>query len=560
MSFFQSDEKIPLNQKSLTFNSSNGLSYQEGNKIIIEIPPETCEFFDPSQSYLNFDVKINTNSPTKNYLMQLDPYLGAQVLLRDIRAYNLQGVLLEEMVNVNVLSNIMCQYSDTKNNQNKHGLTTGEVLHNPEQRTWAAKDTRVEKSRETNTQYNPYFTKDATGTATYNTVPICMKLPLGIMQSKRIWANGTFMGLRLEIILEDSAKCLKLFRNASPGGMLNANQPDAASSAYLPVLDHVMNNQQATGFGKAQAGVVTEVFLGWKNNMCETQYRAPFCVGESIAIAESATAKVTATITSIDWIDLGGGTHQIRLTVDSIAVPTVDIPAGTVVYSTGFVDRVNDPDYTVSNVNMVIQQVMPEPSYISAMEKAMKENGGLVYNCHCWQNYRHSVASSEVTTTANLNVLQRMAKAIMIAPVNPTSLSLANAVKEYGGYRTGLSGLMDTVNEFQFYYSEKFQPNEAISTDKVADPLDIYNAEYLAELTKCLAFFGVPPSHTLLNIKNNMVYPRALALMNQVVNLTEGDFQAIVSYDTPTLSKLFNCWVAGIRQFKVTPQGVTVTY
>ncbi len=560
MSFFQSDEKIPLNQKSLTFNSSNGLSYQEGNKIIIEIPPETCEFFDPSQSYLNFDVKINTNTPTKNYLIQLDSYLGAQVLLRDIRAYNLQGVLLEEMVNVNVLSNIMCQYSDTKNNQNKHGLTTGEVLHNPEQRTWAAKDTRVEKSRETNTQYNPYFTKDATGNATFNTVPICLKLPLGIMQSKRIWANGIFGGLRLEIILEDKEKCLKLFRNASPGAMANANEPDAVSSYYLPVLDHVGANKQASGFAKA-AGKQTQIFLGWKNNQCATQYRCPFCVGEVVNIADTAAGKVSGTITSIDWIDIGAGVEQIRLTVDSMAAPVnADIAAGTVVYSTGFIERVNDPDYTVSNVNMVIQQVMPEASYISAMEKAMKENGGLVYDCHCWQNYRHSVASSEVTTTANLNILQRMAKALMIAPVSPTSLALADSVKEYGGHRTGISGIMDTVEEFQFYYSEKFQPNESIGTDKVQSALDIYNAEYLAELTKCLAFFGVPPSHTLLNIKTNMVYPRALALMNQVVNLTEGDFQAIVTYTNPTAAKLFNCWVAGVRRFKATPEGVVVTY
>ena len=99
MSFFNSDEKKPLVQKSLTFNSINGLNYTENGKIIIEIPGETAPYFDPEQSYLKWNVKIDTNSPAKNYLCQLDAYLGTAVLIKDLRIYNLQGVLLEELVN-----------------------------------------------------------------------------------------------------------------------------------------------------------------------------------------------------------------------------------------------------------------------------------------------------------------------------------------------------------------------------------------------------------------------------------------------------------------------------
>ena len=43
-------------------------------------------------------------------------------------------------------------------------------------------------------------------------------------------------------------------------------------------------------------------------------------------------------------------------------------------------------------------------------------------------------------------------------------------------------------------------------------------------------------------------------------NLTEGDFQVIANYSNPTVAKLLNCWVAGIREFKATPEGVVVTY
>ena len=220
----------------------------------------------------------------------------------------------------------------------------------------------------------------------------------------------------------------------------------------------------------------------------------------------------------------------------------------------------NDPTYLVSDVSMVIQQVMPEASYVSAMEKAMRENGGLSYKCHAWQNYRHSVTANENTATANINILQHKAKSLMVVPTSQTPTALESAIIEYGGTRTGISGIPDTLSSLQYFYSQKFQPDRPISTTLVSNPLEVFNGEYLCELEKALAFFGVPPSHTLLNIKTNLVYPRALALMNQAVDLSQGDFQVICNYSGPTVAKLLNCWVAGIREFKATPEGVVVTY
>ena len=61
-----------------------------------------------------------------------------------------EGVLLEELDNVNTLSNVMAMYSDNMNNQRKAGLTEG---HNQRQPSWAG----GVKSRDTDTQFNPYF-------------------------------------------------------------------------------------------------------------------------------------------------------------------------------------------------------------------------------------------------------------------------------------------------------------------------------------------------------------------------------------------------------------------
>ena len=363
--------------------------------------------------------------------------------------------------------------------------------------------------------------------------------------------------------MSQNKDCFKLLRNASPTTIVG-NAPSVIDSYYLPVVDHVAGGLQASGVPKAGA-LITSLFLGWKNNMSHTAQRAPFCVGETVRLQDGA-AFVEGTIAAINYTAIAGPSNQIELvfTAAGMVRPLADIAAGTVVYSMGYSQRGagKDPSFLVSDVSMVIQEIQPEPSYISAMEKSMRQNGGLSYKCHAWQNYRHSVSSSENTATVNLNILQHMAKALMVVPTSQIATTLDGAITQYGGGRTGISGIMDTLTSLQFFYAQKFQPDRPINTDLVSnEALEVFNGEFLCELEKSMAFFGIPASHTLLNLKKNMVYPRALALMNQVVNLADsGDFQIICNYSAPVVSKLLNCWIAGIREFKATPQGVVVTY
>ena len=557
-SFFGSNEKKPITQKSLTFNSSNGLSYVQNNRIVIEIPADSCPYFDPSSSYLKMNVQIKLNSPDKNYLVQLDSYLGAGILCRDIIIRNLQGVLLEELIGVNTMLNVMEQYSNNGNNQRKAGLTSGQVLHNPNQRTWAPDETIIEKSRETNSEFNPWFVKDATGNVTYCVVPICLKLPTGIFHSKRIWANQLFGGLRIEIVLEEDRKCLKLLRNATPQSFQAPGHPSNADKIYLPVIDAEDGKAQAYGWGNGSAS--SKFRLSWKNNMVSAE-TVPFCVGESLSIWDGATVQAVGDIKSINWVDLGAGVYQAEIELDAPYTTTAGINPGSVVYSTGFSNRGvgNDPTISVTNVSMVIEQVFPEPSYISMMQKAMRENGGLVYDCHCWNNYRHAVGASDVVATVQMNLLNHMAKAIVVIPTANNSETLGNNIVNYGGQRNGISAEADGCQNFQWFYNEKFQPDRPVEMNLISAATETYNGQYLAEIEKAMMFWGVPNARTYRNIDENPVYARALALNNQVVNLTSGDFQLIANYTLPTLSKLLNCWIASVRRFKVTNQGVVVT-
>ena len=97
------------------------------------------------------------------------------------------------------------------------------------------------------------------------------------------------------------------------------------------------------------------------------------------------------------------------------------------------------------------------------MMKAMKENGGLSYECHAWQNYRHSVTKGTISATVNLNVLNQKAKAIMVIPTKNQPVTQDQAVIQFGS-RQNVSGEVSGATDFQWYYNQKLQPDRPLDS------------------------------------------------------------------------------------------------
>ena len=122
MSFWSTNTKRPVGQRSVTFASQNGLSYTENNKIVVEID-DSVSFFSGADSYLKFNVEIDTGAQT--FVVQGDPYLGGQVFIRDLRIYTRDNVLLEEMPFYNTWANVKYTYDTDDVQDKKRGLTEG---------------------------------------------------------------------------------------------------------------------------------------------------------------------------------------------------------------------------------------------------------------------------------------------------------------------------------------------------------------------------------------------------------------------------------------------------
>jgi hypothetical protein len=534
---FTSKPKIKLGQKSISYVSQNGQEYTENQKIIIDLD-EQLEYFDPEQSYLKLDLELKTNSPTYQYLMQLDPLIGGSILLEDFKTFNQAGVLLEDYPNYQTWCNIKTLYSETETRINKDGLTEGVVAYNPDQKSWTGNT----QNRFSNTQYNPYFKKDATGNVTYCKVRLCIKLKSGIMSSKTIFPNRMYGVLRFEFQLAPAAKCFKLFKNAIEGD-------------YAPKLSHVGAGAKYTGY-PASSSPVTEIYLSWANNMMVDANRAPFCVGDRISIEDLAGKAI---ISSIEMAAVGGENFIKLTTAQSLANDDDDIPSTAFVMSFGYEDSAQVPSYLVSNVEMVMEKVIVSDAYKSMMTKALTENGKMVYSCISAQNYRHSVQASDTNATVHLNINNSMAKSILCVPVTDQTATMNTNIEQLTGFRNGISGNWNYLESFQWTYDQKNQPDTPVECARTSKT-DVYDGQYLTELEKALIMGGVA-NNSFEHIKTNCVIGRALALEGQIYDCRNKDFQLNLTYNSASdKAKLFNSWVVHVRRFVLTSSGVEVIY
>ena len=130
MSFWTSEDKIPVRQTRVSIPCENGLNFSAGQTMNFMIPP-TIEFIQPKETYLRWDAKIDmgTMIPTR---LQLDK-MGGSVCIRDIRIYSggAGGTLLEEIQGYNCLTSLRYSYEQNESIRNKRSLTEGGQQYNP---------------------------------------------------------------------------------------------------------------------------------------------------------------------------------------------------------------------------------------------------------------------------------------------------------------------------------------------------------------------------------------------------------------------------------------------
>ena len=346
MSFWKNDEKIPMTQSQVSITSTNGLSYtceagKGGRLVEFEVPP-TVKFLDGQNTYLNFNVKLALGAtPTR---LQLDPQIGGQSLIKNVRIYSgSRNVLLEEISDYNTKVAMEYSYDQDESMRKLRALKEGSTVNDPKSRGTLG----TSESQLINISSNPYFVNDPVpadrnyADADFTTVKCCLPLHTGIFaDSKKIFPVLATQGLFIEIDLEDASRVVKTLDSTNRWRRMQQNP-------LFHGIDAAGNPWPADSMTTTQY-----IFLSAQNNQ-NSVTSCPFVKGEEIGICSKTDPNVTAQIQTgagvqthgvINDITMSGGNVRLELqallqnsNVNGTAITTNDFIVYSICYFSCFI-------------------------------------------------------------------------------------------------------------------------------------------------------------------------------------------------------------------------------
>tara|TARA_R110000796_G_scaffold157573_3_gene274246 strand:- start:4003 stop:5751 length:1749 start_codon:yes stop_codon:yes gene_type:complete len=577
-SFWKAQNTVPIIQTSSTAPVLNGLDFSAGQEVRIKVPP-TTKFIQPRECYLQGDFKIQMPTSASGVTrLQLDPRLGGQALIRDIRIFSSPetgSVLLEEIQGYNSMVSVMRDYDTNDSEKKKRAMTEGATVWVPQTRGTLG----TTRSECADTLTNPYSREvlvggagadasdktQALANADYLTCKLCLPLETGIFRSERIWAN-MLTGLEIVITLEDADRCITQLDSVLRSRRLKLNPRFHSKNGSLTGPDNWVNGSATDTF-----------YIEAKTNSNNTPSTCPLVVGERIAFSNPAGTAVTVmtggpVIKEIN-VTANADTLQVKLDANASFVT----PGGPVVAKEWFVystsvelSETYSPTYTFSNVELVVQEVDMGASYISDLMARMKQSGKIVNDILSVTNYRYSQAATDTVANIRLPLNNARGKSIVCVPTDATTYTSKARIACIDTYDIGSTedvtllasdqfrGISDSVTDYQFVYDGRLQPSRPVSTSKTSSKTSI-SAQPLIETTKALVQAEVN-ARSLADFNRNFVIGRALALNKGVYDTRNKDFNLQVNYNgsAPSKNKLWNNLVFHLRRIEVKGDNITV--
>ena len=585
--YWSADNSVSVGEKKISVPSENGLSYSPGQKVQIFVDPST-KFMDGRETYLQFNVKLSLPSGATPTRLQLDKCTST--LIKNIRIYDgSRGQLLEEIADYATYVSVKYDYDKDRTTENMRALTEGCAVHQPDNRG----DQGSSKTAMANTVTNPFFKKTSGNqTTTFSDTDFLnakLSLPLhtGIFaDSVSIFPVMMTNGLYIEIDLNDGPSVIK---------QLDSVLRDVRT----PLNPHFHSlNGSTTPNGWANAASADTFYISDLNNLggSDRVARFPFVVGETFKFCHDrnngsgSTLSAVAKISEINLsaaADGGNGLIEVKLdatiTNNGSAIASDDY----VMYSTAVADAATyDASYEVSNVALIVSQVMLDPNYEAGMINKVREGRAIEFDIMSATNYKHSILSSDRQTTFQIFAQNSRAKSLLVVPQDSSVYTSSQLISGSGTYviqgtnfanatattkqaadiclastRSAYTGIVDELSSIQYTIDGKRVPSREISTKKIATKNSI-DAFHLYELEKTLDNSGIKP-RSFSEFLNNFVFGRGFSAggQNGVLDLRGKDLAVICRYQTsiaPSKPKLFNSFVVHIRRLILRDGGVEV--
>jgi hypothetical protein len=592
--FFTSSDKIKVGQTEVSIPSENGLNYNAGGRIELYVPP-TSKFIDLSQSKLKMDVTLSVPATTATngvQRVQLDAETGLHSLIRSIRIFTgRKTALLEEIEGYDILTALRFDYETNESLKSKRALGEGATSYDPASRGTIG----TTKTVQGNCFSNPYFTKvdgnpvlstSFTDGSDYNLQKVKGELHLntGLFRNEAVFPALLTDGLFIEILLQDNKKVFRTLDSTNRYRRLRLN----------PVYHSIngSDNGRATNGSFAHVGASanasSDTFYFTHDNNQTSVATFPFVVGEKVTFVSQDNASVNGSIARITQIEqVTGAVYGISKTKITLSEKIQNTTgetwtgAGTQYHLMSFNADSSDisdypATYQVSNVEMIVRQISVPDGYEQSMMSMMKEGGTMNYDYRSFTNYRYSQLAGDNVANIRLPLIESRATSILCVPTDATQYSTKQLLSASSTYlvneasddivnrtqRSAIVGICDGLQEYQFIYDGKINPNRKVDTSKIAAKNSV-SQYWTIEAEKALAMADIEPM-SFLGFQDNFFIGRALALGKNAVYDTRGkDFVLQVEYtdaaNPQTKPKLWNNFVSHLRRLEIKNGGLMVS-
>jgi hypothetical protein len=586
-SFFVSSDKIKVGQTEVSVPAENGMNFGPGGKIDISVPP-TSKFVDLSQTRLKFDVTLSLPTITATSgacRLQLDAETGLHSLIRSVRIFTggAGRVLLEEIEGYDILTALRFDYETNQNLVNKRSLTEGATVYDP-----ACRGSRgTTKSDCANCFSNPYFSKkenNTTETASFTAAAANdfqvvkgeLHLNTGLFRNSAVFPSVLTDGLFVEILLRDAQTVFRQLDSTLAYRRLPLN----------PWLDSLNGSDAVPTAWAAGASGISEFYMENAINNQTSLGTFPFVVGQHVTFAtedydgsSGSLMNNTAVISQIEQVTgTAYGVSKTKVTTATNMTNSTGVTSSAVsfmmVSATPEDATTFNPTYTVSNVELLVEQIQVPDGYERSMMGMMKEGGTINYDYRSWTNYKYSQVASDLVTNIRLPLIESRATAILCIPTDATVYSSKQALSCSNTYlintetndtsnrsnRSGLVGICDELQNYQLIYDGKINPSRKVDVSKISGRTSI-SQQWCIEAEKALAMSDIEPL-SFLAFQNNFFIGRALALGSNAVYDARGrDFNLQCEYTgstAPAKNKLWNNYVSHIRRLVIKNGSVSV--
>jgi hypothetical protein len=434
-----------------------------------------------------------------------------------------------------------------------------------------------------NTLTNPYFKKvegnqNASATWTNDAflkAKLCIPLHTGIFaQNSHIFPVMMTNGLYIEIDTPPAGEVIKQLDSVLKNRRTKLN----------PFFHSLNGSLVAPDTWPANASTFDTFYIQTKNNLSgdDAVSKFPFVIGETFKFCSfdniTETSNISGTMT-ISEINLSSnGLIQVKLATARAnnGAGATAIGQDDVMYSVAVEEASSyDVSYTISNVNLVISEVMLDPAYERGMIQKVREGKNIEIDIMTATNYKHSILASDRQTTFQIYAQNSRAKSLLIVPQDSSVYSAKDQICASGTYeilqnednddtalfsnRSGYTGCCDELKDIQYQLQGRLVPSRPIDVSKIASRQSI-DAFHLYELEKCLDNAGIVP-RSFRAFKDNFIFGRGFGVNQGALDLRGKDLAVILKYTNataPAKGKLFNCFVVSVRRLLIGTGSVQV--